>query len=224
MKLFRRVSATIMGSLDNAVMRVENHDAVVEAGIKEIRKAAANSRVRLARVQKDGERLRQQREEHLRNEADWLRRAKQVGQTDEKRALECLRRKGICLKKITELDKSIAQHRDLEEKLRNEVGKIDAKLKDISMQRNQMKSRQSVAEASRILGAVRGDESQGIDDIFDRWESAIIDTEICNDEILEVDVADDFAYQFESAENDAVLKSELVELLANAEESSYENE
>ncbi len=224
MKLFSRMSATIMGSVDNAVSRVENHDAVIEAGIKKIRKSAANARVRLARVQKDGQRLHKQLQELSRNEIDWQRRAKQVGTKDEQRALECLRRKAICRQKITYINQSLEEHHALEEKLRGELIRIESKLKEISMQRNKMKSRQSVAEATRILGAVNGDDGSNIEDTFDRWEAAITDTEIFNDDAWEINIADEFVYQFESAEDEAALKSELVDLLANTAENDHEAE
>ena len=58
MSIFRRLQATISASLDNAVSQVENHDAVVEAALKDARAAAARARVRLARVQKEEANMR----------------------------------------------------------------------------------------------------------------------------------------------------------------------
>ena len=57
MSIIRRLQATISAGLDNAVSQVENHDAVVEAALKDARTAAARARVRLARVQKEEETL-----------------------------------------------------------------------------------------------------------------------------------------------------------------------
>jgi len=224
MKILSRVSATIMGSMDNAVSRVENHDAVVEAGIKEIRKSAASARVRLARVQRDGQRMADQQRELRINESDWLRRAKAVGDADEQRALECLRRRNLCLQKITDLDQSLEEHRALEDKLRNELSKIESRLKEISIHRNRMKSRQSVAEATRILSSVNGEGGRNIEDTFDRWESVIIDSEILNDDVIDTKITDEFAYQFESTEKDATLKQELSSLLSGGGESNHESQ
>ena len=55
MSLIRRISASITSSVDRAVSRVENHDAVINAALRDTQQAAARSRVRLERVRKEGE-------------------------------------------------------------------------------------------------------------------------------------------------------------------------
>lgn len=213
MRIFSRITASVAGTVDEMVSKVENHDAVVEAGIREIRKSAADSRVRLARIQKDGERLRRQKEALLSAEADWLSRAKNVGELDEQRALECLRRRQQCLDKITELEKTLEEHRVLEEKLSINVRKIDSRLEEISLQRNQMKSRQSVADATRVMNNIQG--SSNLDDTFDRWESIITESEICSGDVLLDTPVDLFATEFEDQEQEAQLKQELEAILNN---------
>ncbi len=213
MKIFSRITASVAGTVDEMVSKVENHDAVVEAGIREIRKSAADSRVRLARIQKDGERLRRQKQGLNAAESDWLSRAKNVGELDEKRALECLRRRQQCLDKIAELEKTLEEHRVLEEKLSINVRKIHSRLEEISLQRNQMKSRQSVADATRVMNNIQG--SSNLDDTFDRWESIITESEICTGDVLLDTPVDLFATEFEDQEQEAQLKQELEAILNN---------
>lgn len=207
MKMFSRITATLAGTVDEMVTKVENHDAVVEVGIQQIRKSAADSRVRLARIQKDGKRLRQQKEQLHTAESDWLLRAKNVGHEDEQRALECLRRRQQCQEKITELDRTLEEHRVLEEKLAINVRKIDSRLEEISLQRNQMKSRQSVADATRVMNKIQG--SGNLDDTFDRWESIITESEICSGDVLDQSPVDLFVTEFEDQEQSETLKQEL---------------
>lgn len=211
MKVFSRITATVMGNVDELVNKVENHDAVVEAGIKEIRKTAASARVRLARVQKDGKRLHQQKTELKAAEREWLSRAKQVGEQDETRALECLRRRQHCLEKITGLDRTLEEHRVLEEKLSVNVGKIDRRLEEMSLQRNQMKSRQSVADATRVMQSVNA--TGNLDDTFDRWDSIITESELCAGDLDTESSVDQFATEFDDQEQADKLQAELATLL-----------
>ena len=52
MSLIRRLSASITSSVDRAVSKVENHDAIINAALRDTQQAAARSRVRLERVRK----------------------------------------------------------------------------------------------------------------------------------------------------------------------------
>ena len=52
MSLFQRITATVTSHVDRAVSRVENHDAIVEAALRDTRQAAVRARVRLRRLQR----------------------------------------------------------------------------------------------------------------------------------------------------------------------------
>ena len=107
MSVFKRLSATFSSRIDHLVGQIENHDAVVEAAIRDARQAVAKSKVRLSRLKADGIRLRRKRAELLQAESQWTQRAKDSATQDENRALECLRRRQDCQQQITELDKAL---------------------------------------------------------------------------------------------------------------------
>ena len=50
MNLFRRITASFTGSIESAVSQLENHEAVVQAALKDTRAMAAKAKVRFARV------------------------------------------------------------------------------------------------------------------------------------------------------------------------------
>ena len=52
MSLIRRISTSITSSVDRAVSKVENHDAIINAALRDTQQAAARSRVLLERVRK----------------------------------------------------------------------------------------------------------------------------------------------------------------------------
>ena len=58
MSLIRRISTSITSSVDRAVSKVENHDAIINSALRDTQQAAARSRVRLERVRKDGHSLK----------------------------------------------------------------------------------------------------------------------------------------------------------------------
>ncbi len=57
MGFFKRITATVAANVDSAIATMENHNAVVEASLQELRTAAARSKARLRRIQADGTRL-----------------------------------------------------------------------------------------------------------------------------------------------------------------------
>jgi phage shock protein A len=48
MSLIRRISTSITSSVDRAVSKVENHDAIINSALRDTQQAAARARVRLA--------------------------------------------------------------------------------------------------------------------------------------------------------------------------------
>ena len=47
MKLIKRLSTSITATLDSAVGQLENHDAIVEASIKQTRQSVAKTKARI---------------------------------------------------------------------------------------------------------------------------------------------------------------------------------
>ena len=88
MSLIRRISTSITSSVDRAVSKVENHDAIINAALRDTQQAAAKSRVRLERVRKDGNSLKRRYSELQQAVVRWTERARNVAGEDEAQALE----------------------------------------------------------------------------------------------------------------------------------------
>ena len=217
MSLIRRISASITSSVDRAVSKVENHDAIINAALKETQRAAARSRVRLERVRKDGRALKTRRGELEVAVTRWTERAKKVAATDEAKALECLRRRKECQKQLQNLADSIEKHDELECRIVEQVKKIEARIGEVSHQRNMMRSRQSVAEAMRAIHNIEGVSYGEIEDTFDRWEINLGETEILTGACATGDPLDS---AFLAEEDTVELRAELEELLDEDEEDS----
>ena len=219
MSLIRRISASISSSVDRAVSKVENHDAIINAALKDTQRAAARSRVRLERVQKDGASLKHRYKELELASRRWADRAKTIAANDEAKALECLRRRRECESQIANLKESIAKHDALEERIGEQVKKIQDRISEVTHQRNMMRSRQSVADAMHAMHNVEGSAVSDIEDTFDRWEINLGETEILIGASTPTDPLDT---AFLEEEDKEALRAELDELLAadKREESS----
>ena len=210
MRLFKRITTTVSSSIDKAVSKVENHDAIINAALLETQQAAARSRVRLVRVQKDGSNLKTRRKELQTAALQWAERAKNVAGTDEAKALECLRRRKECQTQAESLDASIEKHRELENRIAENLKKIDARISEVSQQRNMMRSRQSVAEATRIINNIEGVSYGEIEDTFDRWEINLGESEIISGSGPSTDSLES---AFLVEEDQTALRAELADLL-----------
>ena len=217
MSLIRRISTSITSSVDRAVSKVENHDAIINAALRDTQHAAAKSRVRLERVRKDGNSLKRRYSELQLAVTRWSERARHVAGEDEAKALECLRRRKECEAQLHNLRDSIEKHDELESRIAEQVKKIEARIGEVAQQRNMMRSRQSVAEAMRTVNNIEGASYGEIEDTFDRWEINLGETEIL---MGAVSLSDPLDSAFLAEEDTAELRAELKCLLATNEEDS----
>lgn len=215
MSLIRRISTSITSSVDRAVSKVENHDAIINSALRDTQQAAARSRVRLERVRKDGHALKTRHANLVLAESRWKDRARSTAATDEGKALECLRRRKDCEAQLQNLQQSIEKHEELEARIVEQVKKIEARIGEVAQQRNMMRSRQSIAEAMRTINNIEGVSYGEIEDTFDRWEINLGETEILTGAIANTDPLES---AFLTEEDTAELRAELSELLKTEEE------
>ena len=220
MKAIKRWTTSITASFDALISQVENHDALVSSAIREMQEAGTRAKVQLSRVKRDGEKLRKRLAELHLSEEQWKERALKCAPLDETRALECLRRQKRIQREIAGLEEQSREHTRIERQLNDDMKIVEDKLTKLTQQRNLMRTRQSRAEALRI---VRDDDSSllyDIDDIFERWESKVTLYECeggCGHE-----GGDALEEDFSSQEEEQELKKELQLLLQSAHQASNE--
>lgn len=212
MRLLHRISSTISAKVDQAITRVENHDAIIQAAIKRTQTNAATARVRLARVKKDGDALRKRKHALTQAIEDWTRRAREVANDDQTTALECVRRLRLAKDQLEQVSTSLTQHTELERQVERTLAELHARIAKMNQQRNMLRSRESVADAVRIINELDGVGAHDIDDTFERWEVMI--TEVEFDGSLPSQV-DDLEARFIHEEDRAELEADLQQLLAS---------
>ena len=169
----------------------------------------------MVRVQKDGNSLRARRDALQVATLQWTERAKSVAAADEAKALECLRRRKECEAQSKALELSLEKHRDLEKRISENLKKIETRIGEVSHQRNLMRSRQSVAEATRIVNNMEGTSYSDIEDTFDRWEINLGESEIIVGSAANTDTLES---AFLVKEDQDALRAELADLMETAKE------
>jgi len=212
MSLFKRIIATLSTRVDHLVSELENHDAVIESAIGEMRRAYAKAKVRHTRMSAEGERLCRKLESLRRDEAAWRERA--VSCADEDRALECLRRSRSAAAQATSLEQTLERHRELENRLLREIEAVRTRIQDLEHKRHLMRSREATADAASCIQRMEEGSGLDMDQTFERWEMRVTEAELATDALP---VCDPMEADFLAEEERATLAAELAELKRNRE-------
>jgi phage shock protein A len=178
MNTFRRWTSSIVSSFESVIHQIENHEAMVSAAIREAEQNGGHAKAQLQRVKRDGQTMRQRALELTDQVGVWRERAKKLAQSDEPKALECLRRSKRIEKQVLELEKQEREHAKMEKDLARDLSVVEERLVALRQQRNIMRTRQSRAEALRLLQQVDSRAVSDIDDIFGRWEAQVSACEV----------------------------------------------
>lgn len=209
MSIFKRLSATLFSRVDSVVSEIENHDAIIEASIRDNKHALAKAKVRFNRLQADGRRLQQRLEELQAAEAQWERRAKDQAEHDEQTALQCLQRRRECRKRAAQVENMLAEHRQAESRLAGELETMEGRIREINQQRSLLRTRQSTADAMRTFKAIEDCSYIDIEDTFEKWEVRVTEAELASGEL---EAVDDLERRFIDAEELVGLQAELKDL------------
>lgn len=215
MNLLTRLTATLGAETTRAVARFENHDAIAAAATRGAREAVTTARVRHARLLREGDRRREQLTTLELDETRWGERAHASAATDEANALACLEQRRATRKRIDDARQALAEHERLESEMSGRLQTLERRLAEITRRRDALRSRESIVRAGEVLDTVTRDDGHGIDDVFERWEVRIADTDAeraMRDEPTFHGDDDALARRYASIEHEASLRSELAEL------------
>ena len=221
MNLFSRITATLEHSANCAVRRFENHDAIAETSLVYARQALCKANQRYHRLQNSGDDLRTRLADKQTEAEQWTTRARKSASTDESRALECLALRKRCYEQISQLEQSLVKHETLEDQLCTQLKTMQSRLQQMSNQRNEMRSRETMAKAMQVMDRIDSTGTDSVDAVFERWEMSIADTELRHD--IHTDLTSTkppLQRELEAEEREEALKDELAELLARSEGDS----
>ncbi len=210
MNLIKRLTTSVTATLDSAVGQLENHDAIIDATVKQTRQAIAKTKARINTLRQQQHTYEVQLNEAQEQASSWTGRATQLAKSDQKKALQCVARRNLCNNEVDRLVKLIDQQKTLINQVSFNLNTLQAKADEMSQKHNLMRSRQAVADVNRAVGYATKDNN--LDDTFERWESAVLEHEIT---VNNVCLQDPLEAEFiEQETNDELLK-QLSELTKN---------
>jgi len=215
MSLFKRLSTTLFSRIDQVVGEIENHDAVIQASLNDMRKKVAEAKVRLGQVHREKEQLEQQSQELQENARRWQQRAVECADSDEEKALECVSRSRFCEQKNARLRQAINQYVQTADKLGQDIESSEQHLGEMKQKLTLMRARQSTTSAINATSEMNNNVENQLDETFGRWEINISQTEMLVDQFEPTDVLE---RDFLAKEKKGDLRKELTQLLAKEEQ------
>lgn len=207
MNLIKRLTTSVTATLDTAVAQLENHDAIVEATIKQVRQAVAKTRARINTLRHQQSAYERQLSEATEQSALWTERAKALAETDKEKALQCVARLNHCQSDIKRLTQSIDQQKSLIHDVSINLKKLQAQLQEMTHKHNLMRSRQTVATVNRAVASAGVDDN--LNDTFERWEAVVLEHEFA---VSDACVTDSLDHELSQQEDDAALLAQLTQL------------
>lgn len=214
MSLFKRLVTTVHTSVDRTLASMENHEAVVDAALRDSREAVSRAMVRLVRLEKDGKQQRNRIAELTSEIELWNERARSVADTDRAKALACIKRRKQREQELTSAKEQAGEHGQIEQRVRDSISESANRVQSLQNQRNQMRSREAAAQAGKIVHSLDGRVGADVEAAIERWEVTVGESELLTDTLLPVHVAcDDLAAEFISQEENRMLEDDLDQLL-----------
>ena len=207
MNLFKRLTTSVTATLDSAVGQIENHDAIIDATIKQTRQSVAKTKARINTLRQQQHNYEIQLNELHDQTALWTARAAKLANSDQAKALQCISRRNQCQNESKRLTIRIEQQKQLIIDVTLNLNKLQTKLDEMIQKHNLMRSRQAVADVNRAVG--KANQNDNINESFERWESIVMEHEMAVNDVCN---QDPFDAEFTQQETETELLKQLAEL------------
>ncbi|PVV08238.1 MAG: hypothetical protein B6D72_16900 [gamma proteobacterium symbiont of Ctena orbiculata] len=171
--LFRRLTVSFRSHLDEAVSRIENHDAVIDAALQESRDAIARLKLQQSQVNRKIDATNKQLDALHHDLENWVRRAKNLANSDESQAIACLERRDRCAEQIDQLQQQQEEYSDMAFRLANNLKQLEQKLISDEQRLQEFRGRDLSTKAENMMQHNACFKSVDLEQAFDRWELAI---------------------------------------------------
>ena len=207
MHTFKRLFATLTAGFDSFIDQVENHEAVAEAVVADVRRQAARLKVQINRLDTHIRRLNEQRQQALDEAEQWRERALRVAEDDDRRGLYCARQYRDAETRAGQLASQISEHTGLRDNVQRELAAVEDKLNELQMRKTLLSSRSAHAQSSKVAAGVAFAEEDA-EGVFERWETQIAQNEYLT-AVHAPGPVDPLRTEFEEEERDASLREQL---------------
>lgn len=201
---FRRIVTSISASIDDWISKVENHEAVADCAIGEVRQAAAKIRGQLNTV--CSRHQHQQREQARLNEecVRWRNRAIACKDSDEEKALRCMQSMHTCKAQLAGVDQQVQESVRLIHELKQHLSEVELKLHELQGKRDSLSAR--AARNKVAVSSQRCHSESKTEGVFARWEENVVADEYVSAPLCPTG---DLEWAFLASESREALKAEL---------------
>jgi len=213
MNSIKRLFITVKTQIDGLVDDFENHEAVAGVAIKDLEDWRSQTRIHQHRLQKMIADFDSQLAELATEAATWSARAVKVRETDEQKALECVKRMLRAQQQSQLLAGQLQTTQQQLAQLDADLANIQNQLHTLNSQKAVFAARQNRIQLQSGLKSGRDNPVEQAQKIFNRWEEAITGAELTSPEPVN---ADPFADSFAQEEDALALTMLLDELTAKA--------
>lgn len=214
MKLFKKLAVTVNSQVEAVADRFENREALSSAYIGEYEKVVAKSQVKLTQIDNEVNRLLRDVNKYKEAAEVWAERARRVHSTDNEKALECISRMTVVQKKQKAAEVDLKETQGLKDKMAQDLDYVHEKLNTLKRRHRNLSGRQVCANAVHTIQQVDGTIQQDIDNLFNRWETEVVTTELRSN--TQQEGYDPLAEEFNNLENKEALQQTLNDLLATS--------
>ena len=207
MGLIKRLTATVTASFDSIVGQIENHQALVEQAISEMKRSAVQANRELRRVKGDGSKLEEKIKELSESSISWESRAKKIATTDKEKAIECVRRKKSTDRELVHSKKQLIEQKSLENALVRDLAAIENRITELTRKKNALVAKEVTTRTLEKTSAGTVMILSEVDEIIDRWEEKVTIYDNGSEYV------DEFESEFKTEEERDELEKDLEELL-----------
>lgn len=211
MSLFKRTFTSLYARVDQMVGEIENHDALIQAAIKEQKKKIAIAKIQLRRVENSQQRVKEQHAQLSINAKLWTQRAANAASDNESQALLCLQRRQQIQQQMQRLTQMQNEYQQNLLRMKKEISQCEEDLSCMMQKHQVLRARQSTADAMQMIDRDHGSTVDEIENSFDRWEVKIAQGELSVDRLE--DSSDPLEQEYLAEENEQQLRYELAELM-----------
>ena len=213
----KRLATTLNASFESFVNGVENHDALAQGAIADVRKAAARLRGQKGALDAQNRRLADTRQTLQERRDRWQQRAEQLADNDPDQALLCLRRRDGVIEQLSQLSTQMAEQTELATELDASLVQVEQRLVELQNRRTALSSRE--AKAAMLAKVDAPNFASDIDELFSRWEVSVLEDEYrdasgMTPEQHSTATVDELDNQFLAKEADQKLLDELAQMRA----------
>lgn len=209
---FKHIVTSISASFDDLVSKIENHEAVADVTIQDVRAAAAKIRTQLNITRQRTETLQNQEQNLIQDCARWQARALQCGSGDQERALRCVQAlEQVEQHKIANA-RQLQENLQLQKELQRHLQKIEQRLVELQRKRESLSARAALNKVTRhVEKTLPGCDPEAV---FARWEQSVLTDEYAQFPLADAMPEQELDREFRQRETQERLEARLAELLA----------